>query len=319
MITPALRAFRFGLQVPGASTGAEFLDLVRRAEAIGFDVLSMPDHIGNPMWSVWPGLAAAAAVTSTIRLSPFVIDNDFRNPAILAAEVATVDLISNGRVDLGLGAGWDPPDYTRSGIPFDPPGVRVSRMEESLALLKRLFAGERVTHHGPHYTMTDFELLPKPVQQPHPPILIGGGGKRMIGIAAREANIVSVIMQSRREGGMNIADGTQESFDRKCAWLREAAGERIDDLEINALIQRVVVTDHPTAAFEQMASDFGMADAAEAEASPLALIGSIDQIVETIEARRERWGISYLTLRPRYLDVDVLSDLETLVARLSGR
>jgi probable F420-dependent oxidoreductase len=310
------RPFRFGLQVPGAATGAEVLELVRRAEAMGFDVLSMPDHIGNPMWSVWPGLAAAAAVTSTIRLSPFVIDNDFRNPAILAAEAATVDRISNGRVDLGIGAGWDPPDYTRSGIPFDRPGVRVDRMVESIGILKRLFAGETVTAHGEHYTMTDFELQPKPVQQPGLPLLIGGGGKRMLGIAAREADIVSVIMQSHRAGGMNIADGTADSFDQKLAWVREAAGDRFGQIELNALIQRIVVTDRPAEHFERVASDFGMRDAAEAAASPLVLIGSMDQIVETIEARRERWGISYLTVRPRYLDIDVMDHLETLLRRL---
>ena len=313
------RPFRFGLQVPGAPTGAEFLDTVRRAEATGFDVLSMPDHIGNPMWSVWPGLAAAAAVTSTIRLSPFVIDNDFRNPAILAAETATVDVISNGRVDLGRGAGWYPPDDPRSGSPFDRPGVRGERMVESLGILKRLFAGESVTAHGEHYQITDFELEPKPVQRPHPPILIGGGGKRMLGIAAREADIVSIIMQSRREGGMNIADGTAESFDQKLVWLRDAAGDRFERLEVNALIQRIVVTDHPAGQFEQMATEFGMTDAAEAEASPLALIGSLDQIIETIEERRERWGISYLTLRPRYAGIDVMDDLAKIVSRLSGR
>jgi probable F420-dependent oxidoreductase len=313
------RPFRFGLQVPGAATGAAFLDTARRAEASGFDVISMPDHIGNPMWSVWPGLAAIAAVTSTIRLCPFVIDNDFRNPAILAAEAATVDVISNGRVDLGLGAGWDPPDYTRSGIPFDPPGVRVNRLVESIAILKQLYAGGSVTFHGEHYTITDFELLPKAIQQPHPPFLIGGGGKRMIGIAAREANIVSIIMQSHRAGGMNIADGTADSFDQKLGWLRDAAGDRINEIEINALIQRIVVTDHPAEHIERLASDFGMNSVQEAETSPLALIGSIDQIIETIEARRERWGISYLTLRPRYLDIDMMDHLETILSRLSGR
>jgi probable F420-dependent oxidoreductase len=312
----ASRPFRFGLQVPNAPSGAAWADQARRAEAIGFDVLSMPDHIGNPMWSPWPGLAAAAAVTSTIRLGPFVIDNDFRNPAILAAEVSTVDQISNGRVDLGIGAGWDPPDYTRSGIPFDPPGVRVSRLIESVALLKQLFAGGSVTFHGEHYTIEDLDLYPKPVQQPHPPFLIGGGGKRMLSLAAREADIVSIIMQSHRAGGMNIADGTADSFDQKLEWVKDAAGDRFGQIELNALIQRIVVTDHPAEHFERVASDYGMRDAAEAEASPLVLIGSMDQIVETIEARRERWGISYLTVRPRYLDVDVMDHLETLLGRL---
>ena len=248
-----------------------------------------------------------------------MIDNDFRNPAILAAEASTVDQISNGRVDLGLGAGWDPPDYTRSGIPFDPPGVRVDRMVESLGILKRLFAGETVTAHGTHYAITDFTLYPKPVQQPHPTILIGGGGKRMLGIAAREADIVSIIMQSHPGGGMNMADGNASAFDEKAAWVKEQAGERYDRIELNALVQRIVVTDHPADHLERAANDYGLANADVVQRSPLALIGSLDQICDMIEERRERWGISYLTVRPRYLDQDAMGDLERIVGRLAGR
>lgn len=313
------RPFRFGLQLTGGASGAEWAEQARRAEALGFDVLLMPDHIGYPIWACAPALAVAAAATTTLRICPFVLDNDFRNPAFVAAEAATLDQLSGGRFELGLGAGWDLNDYTRTGIPFDPPAIRVGRLAESVSIIKRLFGPEAVTFHGEHYTITELEGHPKPVQHPHPPLLIGAGGKRMLALAAREADIVSVIMQARREGGLDIADGTAEAFDRKLAWLREQAGERFTQIEINALIQRIVVTDHPADHAERLAHDFGLANAREGAETPLALIGSVDQIVETIEARRERWGISYLVVRPRYLDIDMLDPLAKIIARLAGR
>lgn len=315
----AHRPFRFGLQVPGGASGQAWAEQARRAEALGFDTLLMPDHVGYPLWSYAPALAAAAAATTTLRICPFVLDNDFRHPAFVAAEAATLDQISDGRYELGLGAGWDLNDYQRTGIPFDPPGTRVERLEESVRIIKALFQDGPVTVNGRHYQITELEGHPKPVQRPHPPLLIGAGGKRMLALAAREADIVSVIMRSRREGGLDAADGSAASFDRKIAWIQEQAGDRFDHLEINALIQRIVVTDHPDDHFAQAAKDYGMTGPEEGRETPLALIGSIEQIIETIEQRRERWGISYLVVRPRYLDIDVLDDLGTIMARLAGR
>jgi probable F420-dependent oxidoreductase len=315
----AHRPFRFGLQVPAGGSGTAWAEQARRAEALGFDTLLVPDHIGYPLWAYGPALTAAAMATTTLRICPFVLDNDFRHPAFVAAEAATLDQISDGRYELGIGAGWDLNDYQRTGIPFDPPGVRVERLEESIGIIKALFAGGPVSATGIHYQITDLEGHPKPVQHPHPPLLIGAGGKRMLALAAREADIVSVIMRARREGGLDVADGSAAAFDGKIAWLREQAGDRFDRLEINALIQRIVVTDHPDEHYERAASDFGMVGPEEGRDTPLALIGSIEQIIETIEQRRERWGISYLVVRPRYLDSDVLDDLGAIIARLAGR
>jgi probable F420-dependent oxidoreductase len=311
--------FRFGLQLGGGESRQDWTELAKRTEALGFDTLLVPDHIGYPLWAYGPALTAAALATTTLRVCPFVLDNDFRHPAFVAAEAATIDQLSGGRFELGLGAGWDLADYQRTGIPFDPPGERVGRLEESVRIIKELFGNEPVTFNGQHYQITALEGQPKPVQQPHPPLLIGGAGRRMLALAAREADIVSVIMKARREGGLDAADGSAAAFDGKIAWLREQAGERFERIEINALIQRIVVTDHPADAFETAASDYGLGGPDEGRSTPLALIGSIDQIIETIEQRRERWGISYLVVRSSYLDVDVLNDLSRIIARLAGK
>lgn len=315
--TPETRPFRFALQVRGAESGAEWTELAKRAESLGFNVLSIADHVGEPLWSYAPALAAAAAATSTLRFTPFVLDNDLRNPVMMAGEAATLDLVSNGRYELGLGAGWLVPDYTRTGIPFDPPGVRASRLRESVQIIKSFFAEGAFSFAGKHYTIEDLEGLPKSVQKPHPPLLIGAGGPKMLEFAAQEADIVSVIMQSRREGGLEIGDSSASAYEKKIATLRSS--ERWAQLEINALIQVFEVTDHAAERFEKFGTDFEMGSAEEAANSPHLLIGTMDQIVETMQARRERWGISYYTLRPRYLDVDVLEDLGKLIARLSGK
>jgi probable F420-dependent oxidoreductase len=315
--TPETRPFRFALQVRGAENATAWIELAKRTEALGFDVLSIADHVGEPLWSYAPALAAAATATTTLRISPFVLDNDLRNPVMMATEAATLDLVSNGRYELALGAGWLLPDYTRTGIPFDPPGVRASRLRESVQIIKSFFADGAFSFAGKHYTIEELEGLPKSVQKPHPPLLIGAGGPKMLEFAAKEADIVSVIMQSRREGGLEIADSSASAYEKKIAILRSS--ERWEQLEINALIQVFEVTDHAGERFEQFGADFEMGSAEEAANSPHLLIGTMDQIVETMQARRERWGISYYTLRPRYLDVDVLEDLGKLIARLSGK
>lgn len=317
--TPETRPFRFALQVQGAPSGKAWVELAQRAEALGFSVLSIADHVGAPLWSYAPALASAATATTTLRISPFVLDNDLRNPVMMAAEAATLDLVSDGRYELGLGAGWLVPDYTRTGIPFDPPGVRASRLREAVQIVKSFFADGAFSFAGKHYTIEELEGLPKSVQKPHPPILIGAGGPKMLEFAAREADIVSVIMQSRREGGLDIGDTSASAYEKKIAVLRAAAGERWAHLEINALIQRFEITDNAAEKFETIAGEFEMDSADEAANSPHLLVGSFEQIIETLQKRRERWGISYVTLRPRYLDIDVLEDLGRLTARLTGK
>jgi probable F420-dependent oxidoreductase len=313
------RPFRFGLQVGSAANAQEWAEKARWAESLGFDVMLMPDHIGYPLWSFGPALAAAAAATTTLRLGTFVIDNDFRHPALVAAEAATLDRLSNGRFELGLGAGWDRNDYERSGIAFDPPLVRTARLEESVQIIKGLFGSEPVTFSGAHYSVTDLEGHPKPVQQPHLPIHIGAGGKRMLSLAAREADIVSVVVRALPEGGLDSTDGTAASMDAKIAWLREQAEDRYERLEINMLVQHVDVTDHPAAVFDEIARLWELRDRATAEKVPFVLVGSVDQITERLEMLRERWDFSYIVIRQHYGDTDAVEALIPVIHRLAGK
>lgn len=312
------RRFRFGLQVGSAETAQEWAEKARWAESLGFDIMLMPDHVGYPLWSYGPALAAAAAATTTLRLGTFVLDNDFRHPALVAAEAATLDRLSNGRFELGLGAGWDRNDYDRTGIPFDAPGVRVDRLAESVRIIKGLFGDEPVSFAGDHYTVSNLEGHPKPVQRPHPPIHLGAGGRKMLALAAREADIVSVVVRALREGGLDATDSTAASMDAKMAWLREQAGERYGRIEVNVLIQHVEITDDPKAAFEDIAGAWGLAGPEEAAEVPLILVGSPEQIVEALQMRRERWDISYIVIRQRYGETDAVEALAPVMKRLIG-
>jgi probable F420-dependent oxidoreductase len=187
---------RFSIQIPGAENLASWTDKVRRAEDSGFYSVSVPDHLGPSMPQLAPmvALGAAAAVTSRLRLAITVLDNDFRHPVMVAKEIATLDLLSGGRVDMGMGAGWLEEDYAKTGVArWDPPGTRVGRLIESVALVKQLLGGEPVTFEGEHYHVEDFQSFPRPVQSPVP-LLIGGGGRRILSMAAREANIISVLV-----------------------------------------------------------------------------------------------------------------------------
>src|SRR5262245_61605485 len=194
------RPFRFGVQISTPRKRAEWAEQARRAEALGYDVFLMPDHF-REQFAIGPALAVVAEATS-LRIGTFVLQNDLRHPALVAQETATLDVLSDGRFELGLGAGgsWLP-DYEQTGIPFDPPATRVARLEEGLSVIESLFGAGPTSFAGRHYTFTEFDALPKPIQQPHPPILIGGGGRRMLSLAAREANIVSILPTMLPVGG----------------------------------------------------------------------------------------------------------------------
>lgn len=300
--------FRFGVNTV-TETWAE---TACKLESLGYSVLAVPDHFGMQL-AYAPALAAAAAATTRLRIGTFVLDNDFRHPAIVAADAAMLDQLSGGRFELGLGAGWMLEDYNTSGIPFDAPGVRFGRLTESVRIIKGLFADGPVTFAGNHYTVTNLEGAPKPVQQPHPPLLIGCGGQRMLAFGAREADIISVLPQSKREGGIDWQSGmTAASTDKKIGHIRDAAGERFDTIELNLLVQRVVLTDDRHNALASLAGEWEMTPDAAA-ASPYALIGSVDEIADTLRERRERFGFSYLTVMERHIDA-----FAPVVARLAG-
>ncbi len=290
------RRFRFGIQLSSASSGEEWAAQARKAEDLGYSTLFMPDHFGDQLAPV-PALMAAASATTELKVGALVFDNDYKHPVVLAKELATIDVLSGGRLEVGLGAGWMKSDYDQSGIPMDPPGVRVSRMVEGIAVVKGCFAPGPFSHSGEHYTITGYDGHPKPVQSP-PPLLIGGGARRVLSIAAREADIVG-INPSIHSGQVDAAaaqNGAAAETDQKLTWVREAAGDRYADLEINLLQFAAIVTDDQRGTAEMMAPLFGLPPE-ELDTYPHACIGTVEEIADSLRARRERWDASYIVFQ----------------------
>jgi probable F420-dependent oxidoreductase len=309
------RRFRFGVIVPKVSSAPEFTEIARQAEALGFTTLYVPDHFVDHPLAPIPALAAAAAVTTTLRVGPLVLGNDYKHPVVLAREAATIDLLSDGRLELGVGAGWMTADYEKAGMPLDRAGVRIARLAESITILKGLFADGPFTFAGEHYQVTELDGQPKPVQRPHPPFVIGGGGPKVLALAAREAAIVG-INANLRSGDGNSHDAatslTSARTDEKVQWLRDAAGAHFDDLEIQTLVGFVHFTDDRAGIADAMAGSFGVPPE-DALLAPVTLVGNETQIVELLEARRERWHMSY-TVVPH----ESMAQLAPIVARLTG-
>lgn len=311
------RPFRFGVSVHGSKSRAEWIDVARRTEELGYSTLLIPDHLGDQLSPI-PALVAAADATNTLRVGSLVFDNDFRHPVMLAKEAATLDVLSSGRLELGLGAGWMKPEYERAGIPFERAGVRIERMEEAIRIVKGLFADGPVDFAGHYYTVTGFEGFPKPVQRPHPPLHIGGGGQRLLSIAAREADIVGFIPRARDDGqGQDLTDATPEALEQKIAWVREAAGERFADLELGILVAQVLTTEDREQAAQFIASTLAAGFNVSTDVilqAPYLLLGTVDQICEDLLVRRERYGISYISVFEPSLEA-----LAPVVARLAGQ
>jgi probable F420-dependent oxidoreductase len=310
------RTFRFAAQLSKAPDGTarSWADQARKAEDLGYSSLLMPDHFGDQL-APMPALMAAADATTTLRLGALVFDNDYRHPLVLAKEAATLDLLSGGRLELGLGAGWMRTDYEESGIAYDPPARRVDRFAEGVAVVTGLLGSEGpFSFSGEHYTITGHTLLPRPVQRPRPPLIIGGGGRRVLTLAGRYADIVSINVDLRAgTGGAESApNASPEATRRKIGWVREAAGERFDDIELNCLIGFAVITDDGQKICDAMAPTFGI-EPADALHVPLALIGTLDEMVEELRWRRQEYGISYYSI-----EADCWEALAPVVARLSG-
>lgn len=308
------RPFRFGVQAARAGDGASWRELARRVEGAGYGVLTMPDHFDDQLAPV-PALMAAADATTDLRVGALVWDNDYRHPVVLAKELATLDLLSHGRLEVGLGAGWMISDYEQAGLPYDRPGLRIDRMVEGLEIIRRCFAPGAFDYSGTHYTISGYDGLPKPVQQPAPPVLIGGGGQRMLAVAARHADIVG-INANMRAGvvGPDAFDSmTAESVDDKVAWVRLQAGDRVADIEWNVRAFLVNVTNHPDEAVEHLAQALSV-NPDLVRNSPFALIGPPGQLVEQLLQRRERWGFSYIIVGAN--DVEAFAPV---VAELAGR
>ena len=307
-----MRPFRFAVTASHARDGAAWVGLARRAEELGYSAVLVPDHLGQQLAPI-AAIAAAAAATSTLRVGGFVFANDFRHPLVLAREAATLDLLSDGRLELGLGAGWRTADYRQLGIRYDAPGRRIDRLVEASGLVKRLLAGETVTHAGPHYRLDAARVWPRPVQQPHPPIIMGGGGPRMLRLGAREADIVGFIPQFSQRGRPILTDVTEAALDRKVAIVREAAGERFDKLELNLFIVDAGLIGSGESAPSSMLAVAKLASVGLV-GSPYFLYGTLDALRGLLERRRERTGISYYAIRQGSMQA-----MAPLVAALSGR
>jgi len=320
------RPFRFGVQSYSPSSADEWRAQVCRAEELGFSTFTVADHVigpgpaltptGHPVQTVAaiPAMAVAAECTSTIRIGSRVLCLDYRNPVMLAKELATLDFFSRGRLEIGLGAGWLENEYDAIGVPFETAAVRLDRLEETVTLLRSSFADGELSQTGRHVHAVGFEAVPKPIQRPMPPLMIGGGSRRVLSIAGREADIVSLNFDNStgRLGAEGVGSSTAELTDQKIEWIRAAAGRRFDDIELEIGAYFTVVTSN-VEVVAKMAAMFGMTPDTFAE-HPHALIGSVDSICDQLVERRDRYGISYVTF-----GASVLEAVAPIVERLSGR
>lgn len=289
------RRFRFGYQLNTDDPGA-VRDQARAAEAAGFDVVCSGGHLGRS-FSALTVLTAAAGWTERIRLAPLVLDNDFHHPAVLAEELASVDRLCGGRVEVGIGAGHAFTEYEVAGIAFDPPAVRKARLGEATEILRRLLDGEEVTHAGTYYRLSAVSVL-RP-EQVHVPILVGVNGKAALAHAARHADAIGVTMLGRTlpDGQRHEVCWEPTRLDDTVAWIREQAAGRSDDVELNALVQAVVVTGDRTAAAEDLAGRVPGLCVSDALVTPFLAIGTEDEIARHLQDCRSRWGISYFVVR----------------------
>jgi probable F420-dependent oxidoreductase len=267
----------------------------RWAEGIGCSHICIHDHLGSQHAPI-PLLTAVAMATERLRLCPLVLNNDLRHPAVLAPELARQDVLSGGRLEVGIGAGWNEPEYRAAGIEYDRAGIRIERLAEAIAVLRGLFADGPFSHAGRFYTITELDGRPKPVQRPHPPFLVGGTRERVVRLAAREADIVGLDLRQRGEA---ILDAFEARTDVRVGWIREEAGERFADLDINVLrlLGDITITNEPLRVAAELAHRYtgwtGLPISAEdVLESPYSLIGTVGDLVAKLRRIRERWGIN---------------------------
>ena len=315
-----MRPFRFLATVDGYPSLAELTSVARKAEAVGCSTFVLPDHLVE-QYAVIPVLSMVAAATGRLRVGSFVLNAGLRHPAVLAQDLATLDVLSGGRVEIALGAGWNKPEYDAIGIAFEPTGARIQRLAETVTILKGCFAGGPFSFAGEHYTITGHDGVPKPVQRPHPPIFLGGGGRRLLTLAGREAQMVGLAPrlvqgdQPRVDAWSLTAAATEE----KIGWIREAAGERFGELELNTYATGgpTVITGDPRAEArrradrirEQTGFDLTVEEILD---SPHMFIGSIKDLTRKFADLRERFGISSFL-------IDDLDAMAPVVEELAGR
>jgi probable F420-dependent oxidoreductase len=305
--------FRFGVTGGLLSDPHDVVALGVRAEELGYSTVALPDHLDEQCGPL-VALTAVAAATRRITLTTLVLANDFRSPAILAKELATLDRFSGGRVEWGIGAGWKTTDYEKAGIAHDRAGVRITRLAESIAVMKQCFADGEFSFSGDHYEIRGLDGLPKPVQRPHPRLMIAGGGPKVLNLAARQADIVGINL-TLAGGTIDAAAGSSGApaqTDTKVAVIRAAAGDRFDGLELQTRIHMVLPTDDRDTLIDSMAPGFDLTPD-EAREMPHVLVGTVEQMCDDIRRWRDRWGISYVSW-----SADALETMAPVVERLTG-
>lgn len=313
MASPRPRPFRFTVQASRLPEPGALVPLARKAEDLGVAVLTVADHLDDQLAPV-AAMMAAADATTTLRVGSLVFANDYRHPVVLAKEAATVDVLSGGRLEFGLGAGWMAHDYDTAGIPMDRPGVRIERLEEALQVILAMWGDGPVDFEGRHYRVHDLDGQPKPLQRPHPPIVIGGGGPKVLALAGRHADIIG-LNPALGAGVIDAQAGpsaTAEATEEKLRIIRDAAGDRFDRIELQTRIHLAIVTEDRQAMFDLFAEGFGLTPD-QARRSPHALCGTVEQIADDLVERRELFGISTIGLSASSLD-----DMAPVIERLAG-
>jgi probable F420-dependent oxidoreductase len=305
--------FRFALQVSQAASPDAWKALARKTEDLGYSTLYVPDHLED-QWAPMIALTVAAEATTNMRVGTLVLDNDFRHPVILAKEAATLDLVTDGRFEFGMGAGWMTTDYDQSGIPMEPAAVRIAKLAESLEIMKSMWSTGRATLAGEYYTVTDAVGSPQPVTPGGPPLVIGGGSKRILTLAGQHAQIVSIVpsLAAGVMGPEMAAGAVVEKYAERVAWARDAAGDRASDLELQCWTAVVQVVPNAAELFEKLAPAFNLTPD-QMRAAPLALMGTTEEITETLQKRREELGFSYIVVHEGEMDA-----LAPVIAALAG-
>jgi probable F420-dependent oxidoreductase len=313
-----VRPFRFLVGARGVQSRQKLVDDARAAESVGYSDLTVHDHL-EPQLAPIAVLSAVAMATERMRLCPLVFNNDLRHPAVLAQELATIDVLSEGRLVVGIGAGWNEPEYRAIGLSFDPPAVRISRMMEAVTVLRGLLGDGPTSFEGRFYTISELDGQPKTVQRPHPPFLIGGTRERMLRIAAREADIVGIDLRQDRE---SLGDAFPDRMDQRIGWIRDEAGGRLDGLDLSTLrlLGGLTITNEPLKVAADVArrleAESGLTiEPRDVLASPYALIGTVPELVAKLREGRERWGINSMLVG--WLDED-LEDFAPVVEQLAG-
>jgi probable F420-dependent oxidoreductase len=308
------RRFRFGVEMKEPFEGRTWADSAREVEGLGYSTLFVPDHVHSELGPI-AAMAVAAAATTSLHVAPLVMACDFRHPVVAAKELASIDALSDGRLEVGLGAGYNPLDYSRSGIPMDAPGMRVRRLMEYVQVLRLLFGGGVVDFHGEFFHLDQIEGLPRPAHPAGPPILVAGGGPRLLTFAGTAADIVGVNPSTAagRDNPATLRDALPSSIDDKIALLRETSGDRFDTLELNAWVSVASITEHARDLVAGLAA-FAEAEVEDVLASPIVLAGTTAEIVERLLVRRQRWGYSYVALQQPHAH-----EFAGVVAELTGR